>query len=548
MASPPPEIESISPELIDALGEAAAYPWDESAGSGPAWVQTHISHVFLTGERVYKLRKAVDLGFLDFHSRKARNEDCLRELLLNRRLSPDVYLGIAPIVHEADGFRVGALLEESDGAPSLAEEYEYCVVMRRLPDGRDALSLLERGELQPAHLDRVAVRLARFHEEQRQRSPVSFSRDEWRRCILNPVEENFRQLDENEAIPRSLIDSTIGRVRAFADVHAERFERRRVAGRGVDGHGDLHLQHIWFEHDDAPALLIDCIEFNDALRRIDAASEVAFLAMDLGYRGRRDLAETFLRTYAREADDFDLYPVVDFFISYRAAVRAKVAAIASEEEEIDAAQRTRAAASAIRHLELGAKALEEAPPGGIVLVAGVVGCGKSTVAHALATLVSGVVISSDRVRKRLAGRAPTERGSREGNADIYTSEWTDRVYTALLERARWVIESGRIAILDATYSRRRHREEVLDWTGRHEIPVQLVEVRCPAHLALERLARRAAEGTDPSDAGPQRYAQSVATFEAPEEWPEATRFVVDTAGGAWRSELSRISARLSGRG
>jgi hypothetical protein len=485
------------------------------------------------------VRKAVDLGFVCFASRAERNADCLREVALNRRLAPDVYLGVAPIELSAGGARVGWVAEGLSGAG------EHCVVMRRLPVGRDALSLLGRGELVAEALDRVAERVAAFHAAHGLGAPAPFSPGAWFERCTKPVEANFELLADpaGSLFPRELFERARGAARAFAARHAERFESRRRAGRAVDGHGDLHLQHVWFETDGAEPIFVDCIEFDEALRRIDSAAEVAFLAMDLCYRGAEDLSARFLRRYARESDDFDLYSVVDYYVSYRAAVRAKVASAAASDPEIDAEQRGRAGESARRHLELAAEALAEARTGGLLLVGGVVGTGKSTAAEALADLVGGVVLSSDRVRKRMAGLAPSERGTAPPGGGIYTREWTERVYAALLERAAPVAASGRLAIVDATFAQRAHRRRAREAAAALGVPVRFLETRCRAEIARERLAVREAAGNDPSDAGADLHARSAASFEPLLAEEELDLARIDTGDPGWREALARIAKR-----
>ena len=545
-AAPPGGSEpSLSPGDLSALAGPGAYPDDPSAAAGVEWVQTHLSQVFLTGERVYKFRKAVDFSFVCFTTRAERNADCLREVALNRRLAPDVYLGVAPLLRAP--VRIGPIAETLERAAAGGPEPEHCVVMRRLPAGRDALSLLARDALSDAQIERAAVLIARFHEQHALGTPAPFTPQQWRQRCVGPVEDNLRLLAQ---APPGLLASDVlheleTRTRAFAEAHAERFERRRLAGRAVDGHGDLHLQHLWYERDDAEPIAIDCLEFSEALRRIDAAAEVAFPAMDLRYRGAAARAERFLRSYARESDDFDLYAVVDFFASYRAGVRAKVASIAAMDAGIDPAQRARACESARRHLDLALQMLAPRGIGALVLVGGIVGTGKSSVAAELAEAVGGVVVASDRVRKRQAGLAPTARSGAGLDAGLYDPVRRDRVYDGLLERAAPVLASGRTVLLDATYSRAIERDRARAFADERDVRAFFIETRCAASVALERLARREAAGADASDAGPAFHARSVARFEPPQEWPAAARRVVHTDRTDWRLDLRAIAAELS---
>lgn len=534
--------DPVEPALLRSLHSAAAYPRDPSARRGVGFVQTHLSWVFLTHQRVYKLRKDVDLGFVRFLSRRARDLDCAREVRLNRRLAPSVYLGIAPVLPRGSGFVVGPLRE--DPASSGAEGDETCVVMRRLPSGGDALSLLETRRLRPVHLDRVAETLARFHARHRLRIDADDTEPRVRRMI-DPVRDNFRALADQDPprVPRATLCRARDRARAFERGGRARLARRIRAGRLVDGHGDLHLAHVWFEAEDAAPLIIDCLEFSEALRRTDAACDVAFLAMDLHYRHRGRLAERFLRRYARESDDFDLYSVVDYFMSYRAAVRAKVAAITAADRSIGRVQRVGASGSARRHLSLAARFLGRGGGGALVLVCGVVGTGKTSAAEIVADEVNGVVISSDRVRKRLAGLGAEERSGSPVDRGIYTRTRTEATYRGLLSRADPVVGSGRVAVLDATYSRTRHRRAALEWARRRRAPALLVEVTCAPEVAVARLRRREALARDPSEARAGFYPESARRFEPIDEWPRAGRFRIRSDVRGWRGELRRRARR-----
>jgi uncharacterized protein len=528
-----------------ALARPEAFPNDRSAAAaGVEWIQTHLSHVYRTADRVYKFRKPVDLGFVRFLSRAERNADCQREVALNRRLAPDVYLGVAPLCRPTAHPRIGPISTRPADSTQ-----EHCVVMRRLPDGHDALSLLEAGQLTADRLDAFAALLARFHATHGLGAPAPFSREEWLARCTCPAEENLRIFEGaggRDLAPREDLERTRERLRVFAADHTDRFERRRVEGRAVDAHGDLHLQHIWYEREGAEPIAIDCLEFSEALRHIDAASEVAFLAMDLAYRGASILAERFLRSYARERDDFDLYSVVDYFISYRAGVRAKVAALAASDLSIDPAQRTRAAESARRHLAQAAHSLDPRSPA-LVLVGGTVGTGKSTVAAELADLLCGVVVASDRVRKHLLGVPSTARLDGAWRAGAYSAGQTRRTYSAMLERARPVLESGRVAVLDATFGRAAHREAALRVAKELGVAATFVEVCCAADVARARLASRTAAGTDASDAGPEHHAASARAFASLAKWPADRRARIETDREDWKSSLPSLAAWIRAR-
>lgn len=505
-------------EIAEALSTRSAWP---AADGSVEWIQTHISHVFLVGDRVFKLRKDVELPFLDFSTRRLRNADCVRELALNRRLSPTVYLGIAQVVCRGDSVRIGPVEEFPKD-----NESEHVVVMRRLPLGGDALSMLQKEELEPRHLDVIAERVQEFHASHGLGSPAPWSADAWFERIAEPVHACLTSLTESNLVSNERIGALKSRTHERLTSLRARFEARRLEGRAVDGHGDLHLDHVWFENAADEPLVIDCLEFSDDLRRIDAASEVAFLSMDLCYRNRADLANVLLNAYASRTDDYGLFAVVDFFAGYRALVRAKVAALAARQTTIAEEQRAKARLSVESHLTLAEDFLAPPAQASLIVICGTVGSGKSTVARDLSLTGQGIAIASDRVRKAMAGISATTRTAAKSDEGIYRPDQTERVYQGLLERAVPILEGGRTAILDASFSKRAQRDAARAWAAERGIPIRLIEVRCDPIVAEARLRERERIGLDPSDAGPDFLAVSQARFEAPDEWPAESRQLI----------------------
>ena len=559
------DIEPLPEDLVATLRRPAALSAALAGGSPPGendviLLQTHISHLFLTRDRVFKLRKAVRLPFLSFATREERNLDCLREVELNRRLAPDVYLGVAPVLRgETGGWRLGEpreTLSDEGGRPigRGGPGAEHCVVMRRLPDGRDALSMLEAGQLERRHVEALAERLVAFHRATHLGTPAPWSPEEWLARVERPVVETFAlaRTKGGAVLEASALDRAEDAMTRWLDDHRSAVLARREAGRAVDGHGDLHLDHVWYPEDAGPPVVIDCIEFDAELRRIDVAGELAFFTMDAAYRGGEPLGERLLSCYAALADDYGLYDVVDYHVLHRALVRASVAAVACSEEEIDEAQRTRAAESARRHLEMVEERLDRQSRALIVLTTGLPGTGKSTVAAVAARALGGVVISSDRVRKHRAGLAPTERGDVGPDAGIYTAEQTEAVYAGLLERARPVLASGRPVVLDATYSQASRRADVRARAEALGVTALLLDVRCPESTTLARIEARLRDPERVSDAGVEVYQRRKEAFESPSEWPSVTRIPVDTARDDWpeglRAALERVAGFLSGSG
>jgi aminoglycoside phosphotransferase family enzyme/predicted kinase len=461
------------------------------AGLGPgASVElrmTHASWVFIAGDHVWKVKRPVALGFLDFRGLEARRHFCEEELRLNRRLAPDVYLAVEPVR------RVGAALVLGEGeAGQEGPTVDWAVHMRRLPDEESAAALVARGLLDAGLLALCAARVARFHEFARHMpergAPAVLRAD---------VEENFA---ESEPFVGDLLDrDTFDDARAFQlgwiEAHGPLLEARVAEGRICEGHGDLRLEHLYFREgaDGRPEpLVIDCVEFSERFRSADVAAEVAFLAMELELVGRPDLAAGFVARYAEAADDLGLYGVLDFYLAYRAWVRGKVAALVAADAAAPADVRKRKALEARRDFALarayGGRPLD-APF--IVAVCGMIGGGKSTLAAALGRELAAPVVSSDVTRKAHFGLSLTTRGGPE----LYTEESRARVYEALLARAADVVGARRPVILDATFGDPARRADARRLAEAAGAKLVFVEVSADQQTLRARLAARRGGGS-----------------------------------------------------
>lgn len=498
--------------------------------------ETHISWVFLGPQEVFKVKKPVALGFLDFSTPAKRKAACEAEDLLNRRLAPDVYRGIAPVRRDAAGRHA------VDGP---GETVDWAVRMRRLPDGARADALLETGRLGPPEVRRVAEVLADFHAGARCDEKTSAFGSLER--IRHNLAENFaqsRQFPLPEVPPSLLAEAERGQTR-FLEEKTWFLESRRRAGRVRDGHGDLRLEQIYLE--DNNVLVLDCVEFTERFRYADVAADIAFFSMDLRRRGRPDLAETFLAAYARASGDYGIYPVIDFYESYRAHVRAKVAAILAHDSEADAGSRDRARDEARRFMELAASALR--PPAArprLVAVGGLIASGKSAVADALSERVAAPVVDSDRTRKRLLGYAPNISLASKPWSGAYAEDVSRRVYAALLEAAEGILASGRSVILDATFGRKEDRRAARDSARRLQAPFLFLECRADPAVSLARLRGRAGQ-PGVSDAREPLWEALRARWEPVDELAPEEHGVLDTNQTLSRT-LSAASHVLSAGG
>jgi aminoglycoside phosphotransferase family enzyme/predicted kinase len=492
---------------VEALLRAEAYPPPTPARVD--LVVTHISWVFLTDHDVWKVKRPVDYGFLDYTTLERRRHFCHEEVRLNRRLAPGVYLGVVPVRHGPAGPTL-----TGDG-PIL----DYAVRMRRLPDAASADALLRAGALTHDHLWRVAAALARFYAAN-PATPRYGAVD----VIRANVMENFDQA--RPFVGRFLSAATFDAVRdwqlGFLERHADRFQARIDRDRVRELHGDLRLEHVYFESPEP--LVLDCIEFNERFRMGDVAADAGFLAMDLDARARPELAASFLGRFALEANDYDLYDVVDFYTSYRAWVRAKIAAFLAADSSTPPDKAARKAREARQLFVLAVRgARPPAAPGSVVAVGGVIGTGKTVMAEALARALALPVVGSDRTRKWLAGIEPTERAP----ATAYEAGFSRRTFDEVFRRADVVLRSGRGVILDATFRDRDLRLQARELAERYRCRFLFVETTCDDATLRERLRRRAA-GPSVSDATEALLERVRAEFEPVTELPETEHVAVTT--------------------
>ncbi len=506
--------ETSQPDLVRDLLRPETY------GAGVERVTlrtTHASWVFLTETDVFKVKRPVELGFLDYRTVEDRHRACLEEVRLNARLAPDVYLGVVPVVLTARGHALAG------GGPVA----DWAVHMRRLPDAASAAAALAGGALDAPALESVALRLAEFLRAAP--STPSFGTPA---ALATNVEENFEQTRRfaGNLIARATFDAVETFQRDTLARHEGRFLQRLADQRIREGHGDIRLEHIYFPgsppRPPAP-VIIDAIEFNARFRCGDTAAEIAFPAMELQAAGRPDLANGLVARFAEATDDHALYGVLDFYVSYRAWVRAKVAAFVAADAGTDPELRAAKEVEARRCCELARAASAPAEVPYLVAVGGVIGSGKSTLAQALGRALAAPVVSSDRTRKVLAGIAPTD----HGDARLYAPDARDGVYDEILRRAAAVLGSGRGVIVDATFATRLWRARAAAAAEAAGARFVLIEAQAPAEVARARLAARRGQ-ISASDATESLLDDFLRAYEPPGDDEPGRRLTVDMVGDA----------------
>jgi aminoglycoside phosphotransferase family enzyme/predicted kinase len=474
--------------LIELLADPAAYSYPVEDLEVH---QTHISAVFLAGPYAYKIKKPVNPGFLDFSTLDKRRHFCDEEVRLNRRLAPEVYLGVVPIVQRL----AGGVQVEGKG-----EVVEWAVKMQRLPDSATFLERLRRGEITVAHAEALANKIASFHQEAETNERIAaFGRfDAVSKIILDVYDLARSQVGTTVSRAvydriRSLAESTLARLRPL-------IESRAAHGLTRDCHGDLHLDHVYFFPDRAPPadlVIIDCIEFNERFRCIDPIADMAFPFMDFAFWGRRDLARDFASAYFHASGDDQGRTLLPMYTAYRATVRGAVEGMLLTEKEVPEADRTAALIRSRAHWLLALAELDEPNRRPcLVLVAGLPGTGKSVLGRGLGRQAGFCTIRSDLVRKELAGLAtqePTPPGLR---GRLYSAEWDERTYAECLRRAEAMLFEGKRVVVDATFREECRRQTFLEVAARWGVPGVLILCGAEPDTVRRRLEDRRADASD----------------------------------------------------
>ncbi|MGD9503489.1 MAG: AAA family ATPase [Syntrophobacteraceae bacterium] len=490
---------------------------------------THISVVFLTGKWVYKLKKPVDFGFLDFRALESRKRFCEQEVALNARLSHGVYDGVTAICEDsAGGFNI-----RGNG-----RAVEYAVRMRQLPEAASLESFALDGRIDDSLLADLGRLLADFYA-QSLRGPDIDHYGALETIAFN-VEENFRQIepfiDELSARDKWELVRQVGD--AFLRIHRDLFEGRVAEGRIRDCHGDLRAEHVYF---DQGIQVIDCIEFNDRFRYGDVILDLAFLHMDLERLGRPDWSRAVLAAYVERASDPELYTLLDFYAAYRAMVRAKVACLRLTEVSEEDAKPLRREAS--KHLEMAYRCAVRFSRPTLWVFCGLPASGKSTLAREIATALKTPLFQSDIVRKEGAPPRPSVPSAVASYGQgLYRKELRHRVYARMLALAHDELKSGRSVALDATFGLRKWREECRRLA--EDCDANIVFVACEADEGVirERLkARETAPGE--SDARLEHLPKIMAAFEPFDEIPAGMLVRADAA-----RPLPRVVSRTLSEG
>ncbi len=500
--------------LIQGLQSADAYPHPVESIE---CIETHISWVLLAGDFVYKIKKPLDLGFLDFSDLERRRHFCDEEVRLNRRTAPELYLGVTPVTGSRERPRIDAT------GPAI----EYAVRMRRFDTARRFDQLLEHGALTRAHVIDLAGQLAYLHgvAEVAEADGPYGTLDQ----VAGPMRDNFEALG---AHGERRGDDRLGRLRQWTEGRLRTLEgliaRRRAGGFVRECHGDAHLANVVLL--DGKATLFDCIEFNAGLRWIDSVNEIAFTLMDLRDRGAPALSWTVLDEYLACTGDFEGLRLLPLYMVYRALVRAKVQSFARQQADDDE-RRSRLEREIDGYVELAEAIAADRRPG-IIVTRGLSGSGKSWLARHLIERVGMVRLRSDVERKRLYGLAADATSGSALDADLYAPEATEKTYERLADAAARIVDAGLPALIDATCLRAWQRERLRARALALDVPFGIVDCRAPTDTLEARIRERRSRAGEASEAGVDVLHAQMQSAEplAPSE--RARAVAVDTRSGA----------------
>ncbi len=500
-------------DLITALQNPQIYPHSPRKIE---FVQTHISAIFMTGEHVYKIKKPVNFGFLDFTTLEKRNFYCHQEVVLNRRLCPEIYLGVVEIRWHEGRIHIGS---------GPGEIVDYAVLMKQLPadclmDQRLARKMVTQDDLQ-----KIASKINHFHLHAATDPKIrSFGSIE---TIRGNLEENFKQTEPY--VSRALSAEIHEKIREDSDRFMERrsalFQQRITGGKIRDCHGDLHLQHICLADE---ILIFDCIEFNERFRYSDVAADIAFLLMDLDFHGYPREEVQLASFYLSFSRDWGLFLLLDFYKCYRAYVRGKVTCFCLDDPNISSEKKRLALEEAKRYFHFASFYARRMNRPQLLLTGGLVGTGKSTIAQALANALGWEWLSTDKVRKELAHLQPQERRLEKFHEGIYSPDFSRQTYQALMARAGALLQAGKSTILDGSFKKEAERKEALELSVQAHADLLFIECQCSEPTIQRRLAHRALDPKEPSDGRWEIFADQREDYEPVQSVPPELHLPLNT--------------------
>lgn len=469
--------EASVPALIQQMLQPGFYP--HPVTEPIQLIQTHVSYVLLTGNYAYKLKKPVNFGFLDYSTLDKRQHFCAEELRLNQRGAAELYLEVLPIIQDENKFHLGRT----------GDPVEYALKMCSFPQEALFINMFEVGLLGETHMEELGRVVAQYHAKAQTNDYIRTFGGVAQ--IRASIDENYEQTKNYVGGPQTQFqfEETKQYTDGFFEQRPQLFASRIENNWIRECHGDLHLGNICLWQD--KILLFDCIEFNEPFRFVDVMFDIAYAVMDLEARQRLDLGNVYLNTYVEQTGDWEGLQVLPLYLSRQAYVRAKVNSFLLDDPAIPTAAKEAATATSSQYYQL-AWQYTKPRPGKLILMSGLSGSGKSTVARQLARKLNAIHIRSDAVRKHLGGIPLSERGG----DDLYTAQMSQKTYERLLFLGIMLANQGFPVILDAKYDRQQLRLDAINQAEFHKLPLQIIHCTAPLEVLRERLQKRTGDIAD----------------------------------------------------
>jgi len=472
-------------------------------------IQTHISFIALTGKYVYKVKKPVNFGFLDFTTLEKRKHFCEEEIRLNRRLCPEIYLDVVPITQKNDNIEISG-----DG-----NIIDYAVKMKEFHQENVMTELLKKGKIDEEILDKIIDKLVQFYRSEKRSKEIDYFGSI--QAVKNNIDENFEQTKPfiDLTIAKNIFDFIKEKTNNFLEKRKDLFKSRIKNGFICDCHGDLHSGNIAI--DDGFVYIFDCIEFNKRFRFSDVASDIGFLAMDLDFLGYPYLSSYLIKRYIEKSGDKNLLDVLNFYKCYRAYVRGKVTCFKLNDAKIDNIKREKIIKTAFKYFNLAhyysqlfSVDLKKKKPI-LFITIGLTGTGKTTVARKIAIDYYGKLISTDTLRKELEGINKYDRHHDAYNTGLYAPEKMLKTYEKILEKAKKLLEKDENVVLDATFKTKDLRKKALKIAEKTKARFLILYTVCPEEVVKKYLEDRLKKKSV-SDGRWEIYVKQKNSFEPPE--------------------------------
>lgn len=485
--------------IVRALTDPSIYPHHPDAVQV---IQTHISIVFVAGHFVYKIKKPLSLGFLDFTTLDKRKFFCNQEVNLNSRFSSNIYLSVIGVYESLSG-KINLI--------GKGQVIEYAVLMNRIPEEKVLRNALGLDLVNESTIEKVADGIRTYHSLAERGPQISvFGTPE---VIMQNVKENFCQTEGfvGETISSETFNFIRHKSLSFMEKERETLKQRVKDGNIRDCHGDLHLEHVVLFD---PIMLVDCIEFNDRFRYSDCLADIAFLLMDLDFSGYTSFSNIVLKRYLLDHPDDSSRNLLNFYKAYRAYVRGKVQSFTLNEPEIEIKDKMKAALTASNYFKL-ARAYYEAPiKPTLALMCGLMGSGKSFLASKLAKRLGIEPIQSDIIRKKSWGLQYSDRRLEEYGEGIYTRESSEKTYHNMFQEASLRLKRHEHVIIDASFIKHSDRIAMRNMAKSFNARYLLIHCDAPDDVIHSRLVARIKQTQEPSDGRWELFYKQKSDFDA----------------------------------